>query len=175
MLQSISMIEYPEKCFLKIFGLVIYDECHHLGAEVFSKALLKTNFKYLLGLSATPQRADGLSKVFEWYLGPIIFSIKKREEENVKVKVIKYFSEDEAYSQIKMTFAGKPNMASMINSITMFPERLEVLLKQINNCLEDKRKILVLSDRRDHLKNIFEKLSENKNYTYGYYLGGMKT
>lgn len=173
MLQSISMIEYPDSVFEE-FGLVIYDECHHLGAEVFSKALLKTGFKYLLGLSATPQRADGLSKVFEWYLGPIIYSIKKREEENVNVKIIRYFNEDEKYSDIKMTFAGKPNMASMINNITIFPERLELLLKQINDCLEDERKILVLSDRRDHLKNIYESLSVNKKYTYGYYLGGMK-
>ena len=75
MLQSISMKEYPEDTFNQ-FGFVIYDECHHLGAEVFSKALLKTNCKYTLGLSATPKRADGLSKVFEWYLGPA-YSIKK--------------------------------------------------------------------------------------------------
>ena len=43
MLQSISMKEYDESVFSD-FGFVIYDECHHLGAEVFSKALLKTSF-----------------------------------------------------------------------------------------------------------------------------------
>ena len=48
MLQSISMSEYDEDVF-KDFGFVIYDECHHLGAEVFSKALTKTSFKYLFG------------------------------------------------------------------------------------------------------------------------------
>ena len=40
MLQSISMIEYDQNIF-NDFGFVIYDECHHLGAETFSKALLK--------------------------------------------------------------------------------------------------------------------------------------
>ena len=35
MLQSISMIDYDDDLF-NDFGLVIYDECHHLGAEVFS-------------------------------------------------------------------------------------------------------------------------------------------
>ena len=55
MLQSISMIEYSEHIFDK-FGLVIYDECHRLGAETFSKALLKTGCKYTLGLSATSKR-----------------------------------------------------------------------------------------------------------------------
>ena len=41
MLQSISMKEYDDSVFEE-FGFVIYDECHHLGAEVFSKALLKS-------------------------------------------------------------------------------------------------------------------------------------
>ena len=48
MLQTLCKKDFPEDTF-KGFGLVIYDECHHLGAEVFSKALLKTNFKYLWG------------------------------------------------------------------------------------------------------------------------------
>ena len=65
LLQSISMIDYPEETFSG-FGLVIYDECHHLGAEVFSRALMKTVAPYTLGLSATPNRTDGLTKVF-WY------------------------------------------------------------------------------------------------------------
>ena len=47
------------------FGLGIIDECHHLGAEVFSKSMRKVASKYMLGLSATPKRKDGLSKVFE--------------------------------------------------------------------------------------------------------------
>ena len=41
MLQSISMIEYDQNIF-NDFGFVIYDECHHLGAETFSQILLKT-------------------------------------------------------------------------------------------------------------------------------------
>ena len=50
MLQS-SMKNYDEIIFG--FGFVIYDECHHSEAEVFSKALLKTNFKYLSVISHT--------------------------------------------------------------------------------------------------------------------------
>ena len=173
MLQSLSMVEYKEDVF-KDFGCVIYDECHHLGAEVFCRALSKTSFKYLLGLSATPKRADGLTKVFEWYLGPIVYSIKKRDAEKVDVKVIKYYEEDDDYSKVIMNYAGKPNMASMINNITAYKPRLELLISEIERCLEDKRKILVLSDRRDHLKNIKDGLDKLEKYTNGFYLGGMK-
>ena len=54
MIQSISMKEYNPKVF-DDFGLVIFDECHHTGAEVFSKCLPKVASKYMLGLSATPE------------------------------------------------------------------------------------------------------------------------
>ena len=173
MLQSISMVDYNEDIF-KDFGFVIFDECHHLGAEVFSKALIKTSFKYLLGLSATPNRADGLSKVFEWYLGKIVYSIKKREEENVDVKIINYFNEDKKYSEVLINYLQKPNMAAMINNITAFKPRLDLLLNELKSCLNDKRKILVLSDRRDHLKTIKYELDKIENITSGFYLGGMK-
>ena len=52
MLQSISMKDYPDDVF-NSFGFVIYDECHHLGAEVFSRSLIKVGCKYTLGLSAS--------------------------------------------------------------------------------------------------------------------------
>lgn len=172
MLQSISMIDYPEETFSE-FGFVIYDECHHLGAEIFSRALLKTGFKYLLGLSATPKRSDGLSKVFQWYLGKIVYSIK-REPEKVKVKIIEYYNKDNSYSKEVLNQMGKPNSATMINNITQFEPRLKLLMGQIFECLKDGRKILVLSDRRDHLKDIFYQMSLQEEFTYGFYLGGMK-
>ena len=173
MLQSLSMIEYDNSIFDE-FGFVIYDECHHLGAETFSKALLKTQYKYTLGLSATPNRADGLSKVFSWSLGPIVYSIKKREEENVNVKLILYNNEDEKYSKEILNFKNKPNCSSMINNICAFMPRTEKMIKELFVCLKENRKILVLSDRREHLKILKELIEKQDKYTCGFYLGGMK-
>jgi len=78
MVQSLSMKEYDEDTF-DSFGLAIFDECHHLGAEVFSRSMSKVASKYMLGLSATPKRKDGLSKVFEWYIGDIVYNQKKKK------------------------------------------------------------------------------------------------
>ena len=116
MLQSISMIEYPEDTF-RDFGFVIFDECHHLGAEVFSRALFKTNARYTLGLSATPNRSDGLTKVFHWYLGPTLYSIKQRTDNNVKVKMIHFQDTNKEYCEVVLNFKKKPNSALMINNI----------------------------------------------------------
>ena len=173
MLQSISMKEYPEDTFNQ-FGFVIYDECHHLGAEVFSKALLKTNCKYTLGLSATPKRADGLSKVFEWYLGPIVYSIKKRDKEDVNIRMIYYNKQDVKYNKEILNFKQKPNSSSMINQICDYLPRTIMIVNEIIVCCSEKRKILVLSDRREHLKTIKAFLDKQDTYTSGFYLGGMK-
>ena len=181
MLQSISMKEYPEELF-NSFGFVIYDECHHLGAETFSKALLKTGCTYTLGLSATPTRADGLTKVFQWHLGEIVYKINKREEENVKVKLIKYLVKHngqevdepvEGYNKILLNYNKKPNMAAMINNICSFLPRTKKIVEETVKCLDEGRKILILSDRREHLKTLKSLLDET-SYSSGFYLGGMK-
>ena len=173
MLQSISMRDYEDEIFSD-FGMVIYDECHHLGAEVFSRSLLKVNCRYTLGLSATPTRTDGLTKVFEWFLGDIVYLIKKREQEEVKVKMIEYYDDNEKYSDIKFNFKGQVNSPAMINNITEYEPRNLILIKEIEKCIKEKRKILILSDRRNHLKYFKEKLDEMNFCSTGYYLGGMK-
>ena len=81
MVQSLSQKEYDSEVFSS-FGLAIFDECHHLGAEVFSKSMAKVASKYMLGLSATPDRKDGLRKVFEWFIGPMVYFTRR------KIKII---------------------------------------------------------------------------------------
>ncbi len=77
MLQSISMKDYDQEIFNE-FGLVVYDEVHHVASKVFSQALMKTSAEYTLGLSATPERSDGLFKVIKWHIGDILYSMEKK-------------------------------------------------------------------------------------------------
>jgi superfamily II DNA or RNA helicase len=79
MLQSLSQKEYPDNLF-DSFGLSIYDETHHLGAEVFSRCMMKAITNYTLGLSGTMQRKDGLTKVFKMFLGDIVHKGKNRHQ-----------------------------------------------------------------------------------------------
>ena len=173
MLQSISMRDYEDEVFSD-FGMVIYDECHHLGAEVFSRSLMKVNCKYTLGLSATPTRSDGLTKVFEWYLGDIVYLIKKREQEEVKVRILEYYTDNEKYSDIKVNFKGQVNSPLMINTICDYEPRNQIIINEIEECIKEGRKILILSDRRNRLKYFKDKLEELNFCSSGYYLGGMK-
>ena len=173
MVQSLSMKEYDKKIF-KSFGLIIFDECHHLGAEMFSKCMSKVASKYMLGLSATPNRKDGLRKVFEWYIGDISYSSKEINKEYVEVSIINYNSIDEKYSKIEKNYNGKTNFPKMINKICEFELRTEIIIKKtIELFNEGNRNILILSDRRAHLDYMSIELSKF-NLSCGFYVGGVK-
>ena len=178
MVQSLSMKEYQENTF-KSFGLAIFDECHHLGAEVFSKSMGKVASKYMLGLSATPKRKDGLSKVFEWYMGDIVYLQKTKNEDYVEVQLIECkFDKDqlrrhniEKYNKEEVNFRKEPCIPKMINNICEYFPRCELVRDLIKKYNREKRSILILSDRRGHLNVLYEMLNA---YSRGYYVGGMK-
>lgn len=174
-LQSLSMRDYPDDTF-DSFGMVIIDEVHHCGAEVFSQALMKVNFQYAMGLSATPKRKDGLTKVFIWSLGQIVFQAA-RGPETVRVQTRSYSCIHPDYSTEQFMFNGKPNMALMINQICAYFPRTEWILDGLVELLanEPKRRVLILSDRRQHLVD-FETAIKVRwpERTVGYYVGGMK-
>ena len=174
MLQSISMKDYPLKIFSE-FGLVIYDECHHVSAEVFSRALLKTCCKYTLGLSATPNRKDGLRKVFEWYLGDIIYKSKNTRDDEVDIRLYNYENDDRSYSKEVVNYKGRLNTARMINNICDHLPRNLFINEIIKSEYEKGRKILVLSDRREYLNRTHQWCNENiKENIAGQYVGGLK-
>jgi len=172
MVQSLSMKDYDESVFLD-FGFCIYDECHHMGAEVFSKCMPKIACKYSLGLSATPKRTDGLKCVFEWYLGSISYQSKNVDNGYVKVDIIKYFKEDVKYSKTELMYNKKPCIPRMINNICDYSHRTELIIDKCIPLYNEGRDILILSDRRNHLLNIHNILKSN-DIDSGFYVGGMK-
>ena len=180
MLQSISMKNYPSKIFSE-FGLVIYDECHHVSAEVFSRALLKTGFRYTLGLSATPKRKDGLTKVFKWYLGEMAYQAINTRLDVVNINIYSYYNDNSDYFKEIKNYMGRINSASMITKICDSPKRNNFILSLIKKLIKENRKILVLSDRKKQLTYLNNTIQEDTSgpngtpfATSGLYVGGMK-
>lgn len=170
MVQSISMKEYKEGTF-DSFGLAIFDECHHLGAETFSKSMAKVASKYMLGLSATPKRKDGLSKVFEWYMGDLVYNQVTKNEDYAEVQLIDCNFTDVSYCKEELNFRKEPCMPKMINNICNYLPRTELIIEETLKYNKLGRNILILSDRRGHLECMFNLL---KDHSRGYYVGGMK-
>jgi len=169
MIQSITKREdYPKETFDGL-GQLIVDECHHLGSKTFSSIFFKIQTKYMLGLSATPERKDGLSKVIYWFLGPQIVYIK-RESDKPSIRFI--FNDTENYIE-QFNRLGKINNPTMITDLTIKKERNQLIIDTIKN-YSPGRKILILSDRREHCEFINAQL-KLLGISSGLYLGGMKT
>jgi superfamily II DNA or RNA helicase len=159
------------------FGFTIFDECHHLGAQSFSRVLQRIQTKYMLGLSATPTREDGLTKVFFWFLGKPVYWEKTREPDpTVEVKSVMIRTDDVTYNTIPTNWRGEPVTAQLLTNVLGCAERTDEIVRWVLRLAEEPaRKILVLSERIGHLEEI-ERLivASEKGLTIAYYIGGMK-
>lgn len=158
------------------FGFAIFDEVHHLAAEHFSQTLQRVHCRTMLGLTATPTRNDGLSKVFEWYLGSIVYQISQRPSDNtVQVHALRYICDDPAYAEVSTNWKGDVIRARMINQIANYKPRTQAILTWIRPFLDEaNRTLLILSDRREHLTDFEYGLRALGITSVGYYVGGMK-
>ena len=158
------------------FGFAIFDEVHHLAAEHFSQTLQAIHCKRMLGLTATPKRTDGLSKVFEWYLGKICYQISSRpKDDTVLVEVLRYVCSVPAYAVVGTNWNGDIIRARMINQIANYKPRTQEILDWVVPYLADpSRKLLILSDRREHLLEFEQGFHVAGLKSTGYYVGGMK-
>ena len=174
MIQTLVQRDFPQDIF-KRFGFTIFDECHHLGAANFSRALLKVQTKHMLGLSATPVREDGLTKVFEWFLGKPVYWEKTREPDpHVIVRCVQFETEDPDYNTVPTDYKGEPVLARLLTKVVECKERNEKVAEIIKELAEDsRRRILILSERIGHL-NTIEQLLKESGLSMSYYIGGMK-
>jgi len=176
MIQTLVQHEFAADDFSS-FGFTIFDECHHLGAANFSQALIKVQTRHMLGLSATPTRDDGLSKIFEWYLGKPVYWEKRREADTtVTVKALMFEYDDPAYTEIPVDYKGEPVLARLLTQVVSCQPRNIWITEQIQELLKDpSRRILVLAERIVQLDAIETMLlASDPGLNTGYYIGGMK-
>lgn len=176
MLQSLSMKDYPQTLFNE-FGFTIVDECHHIAAEVFCRSLFKIVTPYMLGLSATMKRKDGMTKVFKLFLGNVIHKEKRNEKHNVEIRVIQYdYDKDKDFCETIYNFKGQTHYALMIRKLCEFNHRTELILTIIKQIINEKKQkqIMVIAHNKSILKFLHDTIEERKIGSVGYYIGGMK-
>jgi superfamily II DNA or RNA helicase len=176
MLQSLSMKEYPESTFHS-FGLTIVDECHHISSEVFCRSLQKIITRHTLGLSATMQRKDGLTKVFKMFLGEIIYSEERDSTDEVLVKAVQYVSDGDAdFNEMCYDYRGNPAYSTMISKLCAYNPRSEFILQVLQKEMQEKpgQQVMILAHNRNLLTYLHDAIEHRKLATAGYYVGGMK-
>ena len=174
MLQSIAKDKYDQDIF-KEFGLIIFDEAHHAPSKYFSRALPIISSKKSLALSATPKRSDRLEKVLYWYLGDIMYKAPPEENKNVLVKIIKYNVSHKSFREFKLPYTGEVNRPKTLTKICQIKKRNKFIVKLLQEImLEDQRKVLLLSDRIEHLESLKELIDKKEFTTSDFYIGGRK-
>lgn len=173
MLQSLSMKEYPKQIFDE-FGFTIIDETHHIAAEVFSNALFKIVTPYMLGLSATMERKDGLTKVFQLFLGDIEYKVIREKTNNVIVNAIYFNSQDSEYNEPILNHKGQNHYTAMISKISNYKPRIMFIMDIIHILLKDELnvQIMILSHTKAVLQELYKEIEQISSV--GYYIGGMK-
>jgi superfamily II DNA or RNA helicase len=144
----------------KQFGLVIYDEAHHLPAEIFSQSLSYLTCRRSLALSATLDRKDGMIAALYKYVGNP-FHIYKRTECVGDVVMLK--------SNIVPIGSS---YQSLIVSLSTNEDRNKLLMTTLTNLHSDEsNKILVITLTREHVEFLFEQCKLITSTVVKYYGG----
>ena len=175
MIQTMYNRPYTANAFSS-FGLTILDEVHRVGSEEFSKTLLKVVTPYMLGISATVDRKDGLTELLYMFIGPKIYSEERKDKFGVEVRAIQYTHDHEEYLTEKFDYRGNIQYSTMINVISDFPPRRRFALKILEDLLSEdgEKQIMVLSHKRDLLDYLETEINKSGFGTCGQYVGGMK-
>lgn len=171
MIQTLMTRKYPAETFRE-FGFLVVDECHHAPAESFSQTLVGLAFPAVLGLSATPTRKDGLTRVMHWFLGPTAFAHRRTNQTNVTVRTVNF--KHPSYSMPPpLNKRGDIDYAGLVTRLVDLPERTAAIADEAQKLAWTGRRVLVLSHRRGHATAIAEEL-KSRDVDAATYLGGDK-
>jgi superfamily II DNA or RNA helicase len=175
MIQTMYNKEFPQEVYAN-FGLTIIDEVHRIGSEEFSRTLLKTISPYMLGISATVERKDKLTKLLYMFIGPKIYSEQRKNEEVVCVRSIEFKSNDPLFNEVEYDYRGQTKYSTMISKLCENGHRSDFIVRVIGDLLQENPdgQIMVLAHNKNLLKYIHDKIVHLQLDSVGYYIGGMK-
>jgi len=134
------------------FGTIIVDECHHIPAKTFRNVIAHLNPEYLYGLTATPKRQHNDEQLIYVYIGDIIANMADFVDLDKPVGR-KKFDLVVRETSLNIPFNWKTDHFDLIAKVISYDTtRNELVVKDILEQVALKRKILVLSERKEHLK-----------------------
>ncbi len=130
------------------YGQVIVDECHHIGAVSFEAILKRAKARYVLGLTATPIRRDGQQPIIFMQCGPIRYSAGSPPGAPHNLEV----TPRSRFTRIDLpTDAG---IQDLFRQMAHDQARTDAIAAEVRDAFEQGRKVLVLTERTEHLNAI---------------------
>jgi superfamily II DNA or RNA helicase len=139
------------------YGQVIIDECHHISAPNYERLLNEVHAKYVLGITATPNRQDGHQPIIFMQAGPIRHVVAN--ESNIFIQQVRLSRlESELPPELSDT-ENRPHIADVYRWLMNDDKRNKIILADILSVVVQKRHPIVLTERRDHAEMLGELLS----------------
>jgi superfamily II DNA or RNA helicase len=148
------------------YGFVIVDECHHVAASAFFHVLNRIPARHWLGLTATPERRDGLEDLIYHQLGshhvtlegPVAGQLPSADTDPIAPQPVLHLHP----TQFRYTGQADPSapggMAEIYRALIADEARLEQIITDVLAAHTDGANILVLTTWIDHLNAIAERL-----------------
>jgi len=142
------------------YGHVIVDECHHVGAVSFDAILKRVKAKYVLGLTATPIRRDGQQPIVFMQCGPTRYTVTQLTTAPHDLEVIPHLLDN------SVDLPQEAGIQEVFRHLANDPDRTAAIAASIQEAFVQGRKILVLTERTDHLNAITAALHGNVPTTF---------
>ena len=148
------------KEYVKNYGMVIADECHHASAFTYEQILKTTPAKYVYGLTATPARKDGHHPILFMHCGPIRYRDdpkKQAEGRPFDHYIVPRFTA----LRVPLDSDEKDvSIQELYSEIMDNPFRNQQIIDDVLTNYHQGRSCLVLSQRTAHVESLAEKLKE---------------
>ncbi|HWZ89845.1 MAG TPA: DEAD/DEAH box helicase family protein [Polyangiaceae bacterium] len=138
------------------YGQVIVDECHHLPAVQFERVLSEVKARYVVGLTATPQRRDGHHPITEMQLGPVRFKVAAKSQMAARPFEHRLIVRETSF---RVPTSDKASgIREVYAALARDEARNVVILNDVVRALEEHRSPILLTERKDHLDYFAERL-----------------
>jgi len=148
------------KPFVKDYGMVIMDECHHGAAESIEAVLSKVNAKYVYGLTATVKREDGKDKTVLMQFGPVRFRFTAKDK--IRLQGMEHILEPR-FTPIIST-KEKLTLNEAYEIVVNSDFRNSLIASDIETCIKQGHTPLVLSKRKAQIDVLFEKVKDKADH-----------
>lgn len=146
------------------WGIVIVDECHHaVGSPTrvmqFYKVLSGLSCRYKFGLTATPNRADGLEKAMFALIGDVLHEVSKEEVSHTTCPVVvkKVYTDYVPDFDVCLSGDGTINYSALVDDLTKNQERFD-LVSDVIQKLDGAT--IVLANRVEYLERLQKRYDE---------------
>jgi superfamily II DNA or RNA helicase len=140
------------------YGFVVIDECHHIPAVTFEASLKRVSARFILGLTATPHRSDGLHDIMPMQCGPIRYRMATEDSGIPRQLIVR--------ETPMLPLAPELSIQDVFKAISLDEARNQFIVEDVLQALSQGRKCLILSQRKEHCRVLADGLKQKGKSPY---------